>query len=180
MQVNPLELSGCVEIIHTAHTDDRGSFLKIFGYPIGDYELESFPISQVNISRNSHSGTIRGMHMQGRPKSEYKMVSCLAGKIYDVLLDLRTGSKTFGRWCSIELTPLKNSVLVPPGVAHGFQCLEDNTTVHYLHSQPFAPELAEGLRFDDPELNISWPLPVTVISQADLKLPNFFEYRGRN
>jgi dTDP-4-dehydrorhamnose 3,5-epimerase len=78
------------------------------------------------------------------------------------------------------LTPLKNSVLVPPGVAHGFQCLEDNTTVHYLHSQPFAPELAEGVRFDDSELKISWPLPVTVISQADLELPSFFTYRGRN
>jgi dTDP-4-dehydrorhamnose 3,5-epimerase len=112
------------------------------------------------------------MHLQRPPHAEAKLVSCLKGAIWDVIIDLRADSPTYRRWQGFELTAAnRHQLYVPEGFAHGFQTLCDAAEVGYLISQFYAPEAAAGLRYDDPTFAIDWPLPVSVISDRDLALP---------
>ena len=176
-QDKTVRLEGCRIIKNLKHVDDRGSFKKIL--PIEDeIELSNFPICQVNISTNILAGTIRGLHYQVEPFLEAKLISCLKGSVMDVLLDMRPTSETYGKYASFHLTPGSGSLLVPPLVAHGFQTLKDETTLLYLHSNDYSADNSQGVNPLDPDIGISWPLPISSISELDRDLPSFSEVKN--
>jgi dTDP-4-dehydrorhamnose 3,5-epimerase len=127
---------------------------------------------QSNLTLTRRRGMIRGMHFQAEPKPEIKLIRCAAGRIFDVLVDVRRDSASFGRWEGFELTEENRRTLyVPGGIAHGFQCLTDNCQVFYQMSEFYFPELARGLRWDDPQVAITWPVPNPLLSDRDRNLP---------
>ena len=129
---------------------------------------------QCNLTLTKQRGSIRGMHFQAEPKPEIKLIRCAAGKIFDVLVDVRHDSPAFGKWEGFELSAAnRRQLYVPGGFAHGFQCLTDNCEVFYQMSEFFVPELARGLRWNDPFCQIRWPLEPTVISSKDRQHPDF-------
>ncbi|MEK8021808.1 MAG: dTDP-4-dehydrorhamnose 3,5-epimerase family protein, partial [Candidatus Parabeggiatoa sp.] len=119
-------------------------------------------------------GTLRGMHYQEKPHEEAKLIRCTRGAIYDVIIDLRQQSLTFKQWVAVELTAENHKMLyVPEGMAHGFQTLCDNTEVFYQMSEFYHPECARGIRWDDPEFKVIWPINKRIISSKDLQYFNF-------
>lgn len=152
--------------------DDRGKFARLYCHEelqqIGHFK----PIVQVNYSLTRQKGTIRGMHFQYSPKAEIKMVRCLRGSVFDVIIDLRCGSPTFLQWCG-EILSEKNMKMmyIPEGFAHGFQTLENNSEFLYLVTEFYSPKHEGGISYNDPLINISWPLEVTDISERDKELP---------
>ncbi len=159
--------------------DRRGKFARIYCCQ----ELEQIghhkPIVQINHSLTRQRGAIRGMHFQYPPEAEIKMVKCVAGSVYDVIVDLRRNSPTFRKWHS-EILSAENMKMmyVPECLAHGFQVLEPNSELLYFHTQFYNPHCEGGVRFDDPIFNIQWPLEVTEISARDQNhplLPEDFE-----
>lgn len=172
-------ITGVHELRMRPFADHRGAFLNAFRA-----EEEAFQrtwgdrgIAQVNLSRSERVGTVRGLHLQRDPHSEAKLVRCLRGRVWDVAVDLRPGSTSLGRWHGVELSPeMGNALLIPEGCAHGFQVLEAGSELLYLHSGAWVPEAETGVRFDDPQLAIAWPLPPLGLSERDLALPllNFY------
>lgn len=153
-------------------TDERGFFAR--SWCAEEFRAAGLDagIEQANISFNRRAGTMRGMHYQGAPSAEAKVVRCTRGSIYDAIVDLRPDSATYRKWFGVELTADNHLALfVPAAFAHGFQTLEDETEVHYLMSAPYDPQAARGLRHDDPAIGIEWPLPVTEISVKDTTWP---------
>lgn len=133
---------------------------------------------QCNLTLTKQRGMIRGMHFQAEPKPEIKLIRCAAGAIFDVLVDVRRDSPTFGKWEGFELTAQNRWMLyVPGGFAHGFQCLADNSEVFYQMSEFYHPELARGVRFDDPAIGINWPIENPVASERDRNLPLLAEWK---
>ena len=130
---------------------------------------------QNNVSFNKHKGTLRGMHYQDKPFGEVKIVKCIRGSIYDVIIDLREDSETYMQWTSIELNEdNRNMLYIPSGFAHGFLTLTDNTEVFYQMSEYYQPSAARGVRYDDPVFKIEWPLNgKPLISEKDCTWPNF-------
>lgn len=154
--------------------DERGSFARTFCQrEFEKMDLQS-GILQCNVSTNKKKGTFRGMHYQAAPFEEAKLVSCLQGALYDIVLDLRPQSETFREWISVELNSrVKNMVYVPQGCAHGFQTLEENTDVFYQITEYYSPDHARGVRWNDPLFNITLPLDITMISEKDKNYPDF-------
>lgn len=154
--------------------DDRGFFARTFcARELAEHGIDSRVVQQ-SISANRRRGTLRGMHFQAPPHAENKFVSCIRGAIYDVVLDLRRESPAHGQWLSFTLTSENMAILfVPPGCAHGFITLEDDTRVRYDISEFYVPELARGVRFDDPAFQIAWPSTPTVVSARDLAFPPY-------
>lgn len=154
--------------------DDRGFFARTFC--IQEFAVHGLETNFVQHS-TSHSraaGTLRGMHFQRTPHAEVKVVRCRKGAIWDVIIDLRSDSPSFGHWQGFELTAENGRQLyIPRGFAHGFQTLSDAVEVDYLISTFYAPVSATGLRHDDPAFAIEWPRPVTVMSSADRTWPDF-------
>jgi dTDP-4-dehydrorhamnose 3,5-epimerase len=168
MHFTELPLKGAYLVELQPHEDSRGLFARTFcAREFRDLGLvETFV--QCNTSWNAHEGTVRGLHYQLPPPSEAKLVRCTAGVIWDVIVDLREGSPTYLQHVGIELTAMNRRALyIPQMFAHGFQSLEDGTEVFYQMSEFYTPELARGLRYDDPKLGIQWPLAVTSISDRD-------------
>ncbi len=131
---------------------------------------------QCNLTLTKKRGMIRGMHFQTDPKLEIKLIRCAAGAIYDVLVDVRRESSAFGIWEGFELTSQNRRMLyVPGGIAHGFQCVTDNCEVFYQMSEFYYPELAKGIRWDDPRVGIKWPVKGAVVSEKDKGLPGLGE-----
>ena len=129
---------------------------------------------QTNVGFNHRRGTLRGMHYQSAPYAEAKFIRCTRGAIYDVIVDLRSGSPTYGQSLGLELTPENGRMIyAPEGFAHGYQTLEDDTEMCYMTSFAYAPAAARGVRHDNPAFGIHWPLPVSLISEADQAWPNF-------
>lgn len=171
---NNAEIEGCLLIKNLINVDIRGSFKKIL--PVEDEIVpDAFSVCQVNVSANTLAGTIRGFHYQIDPYLETKLISCIRGSVIDVLLDMRPTSDTYGKHAYYILTPSSGSLLVPPLVAHGFQSLEDETTLLYLHSNNYSPKKSKGVNPLDPTLGVHWPLPVRCISDSDRNLPSFLE-----
>jgi dTDP-4-dehydrorhamnose 3,5-epimerase len=155
-------------------TDNRGYFLNLFEKDSYFKNLIDIEVSQINCSFNYKKGTLRGLHFQKELFSEAKIISCLKGKIFDVAVDLRKNSLTYGQWFGIELSENKNKILyIPKGFAHGFQTLVNNTEVMYFMSGKYSRKSESGLVWNDPLLKIKWPLKPTVISEKDKKLSKF-------
>jgi dTDP-4-dehydrorhamnose 3,5-epimerase len=152
----------------TAFEDHRGVFSRLFCEQELTSAVGNRHIVQINHSRTAARGAVRGLHYQNPPCAEMKLVRCLEGRIWDVAVDLRTGSRTFLQWHAEELTPQSGRMLIiPEGCAHGFQVLEPDSEVLYLHTAAYAPELEGGVRYDDPSLAITWPLHAVDVSARD-------------
>jgi len=159
-------------VVSSPHHDARGAFVRLFCAQELEPLLGDRQIAQINHSRTSHAGAVRGMHFQHPPHAEMKMVRCIRGRVWDVAVDLRSGSPTFLQWHAEELTQDDARMLViPEGFAHGFQVMEPNSELLYLHTHFYHPPSEGGLRYDDPGLAISWPLPAQDLSQRDLNHP---------
>lgn len=129
-------------------------------------------VVQINQTHTAHQGAVRGMHFQNPPYAETKIVSCLAGEVFDVAIDLRAGSPTFLQWHGEVLSPgTHKSILIPEGFAHGFQALGDDCTMLYFHTAAYNQAAEGGVRATDPKLNIDWPLDITDMSDRDASHP---------
>lgn len=172
MKFSQANLAGLWLVELELRADERGFLARTFcENEFAAHDLNTrWP--QCNLTLTRQRGTIRGMHFQADPKPEIKLIRCAAGAILDVLVDVRRDSPTFGQWEGFELTAQNRRMLyVPGGFAHGFQCLTDNCEVFYQMSEFYVPELARGLRFNDPQVNITWPLANPVVSERDRNLP---------
>ena len=168
MRFAATELEGAWIVDVEAHEDNRGLFARTFCACEFRERGLTDNFVQCNSSWNIRKGTIRGLHYQLSPSSEVKLVRCTAGSIWDVIVDMRPESPTYLQHLGVELTAMNRRALyIPKMFAHGFQTLEDGTEVFYQMSEFHAPNLAAGLRYEDPRLGINWPLPMTVISDKD-------------
>jgi dTDP-4-dehydrorhamnose 3,5-epimerase len=154
--------------------DDRGFFARAFcEQEFAAHQLVSRFV-QVNNSLSVHKGTLRGMHYQLPPKAETKLVRCIQGSLYDLILDLRPGSPSFGRSFGAELSAANRRMMyVPKGFAHGFITLEENTEAFYFVDEFYAPDCERGLRWNDPAFQLSWPIAPVVLSDKDAGQRNF-------
>lgn len=174
MRFTPTPLPGAYILDIEPRADERGFFARTWcRQEFQEHGLVA-DLAQCSLSLTRKKGTIRGMHFQKPPHEEAKVVRCSRGRIYDVILDLRPASATFKRWFAVDLTAADHKALyVPPGFAHGFQTLDDECEVLYQMSCPYRAASASGARWDDPAFRITWPLPVSVISQTDRSYPDF-------
>ncbi|MCF6157490.1 MAG: dTDP-4-dehydrorhamnose 3,5-epimerase [wastewater metagenome] len=171
-------LKGAYVISLEKREDSRGFFARSFcTHEFENYGLDH-RIVQINNTLNVYRGTLRGIHYQLPPKAETKIVRCIKGSLYDVILDLRPHSETFGKWCGIELTDQnRKMVYVPKGFGHAFLTLEDNTEIMYFITEFYAPHLERGIRWNDPKFNVEWPFMPAVVSDRDKNFPDFdFRY----
>ncbi|MBU3170207.1 dTDP-4-dehydrorhamnose 3,5-epimerase [Clostridium estertheticum] len=154
--------------------DERGFFAR--AWCKGEFETQGLnpDLVQCNISFNKKRGTLRGMHYQCAPYEEVKVVRCIRGGIYDVIIDLRADSKTYKEWIGVELTAEdRRMIYIPVGFAHGFQTLDDNTEVIYQMSEFYHGECARGVRWDDKSFRIAWPIEKIIMSDKDIKHGDF-------
>ena len=153
-------------------SDQRGFFARSWcAREFAEHGLASQMV-QMNVGFSPKAGTLRGLHYQRAPHEEAKLVRCSRGAVFDVIVDLRPGSQTRGRWYGVELVANQETMLyAPEGFAHGYQTLMDDSEVSYLTSAPYSAAAATGVRYDDPVLGIAWPRPVAMISEADQKWP---------
>jgi dTDP-4-dehydrorhamnose 3,5-epimerase len=154
------------------HEDARGRFMRAWcAREFAEHGVDFLPV-QANMGFSIRKGTVRGMHFQEAPALEAKLVRCTRGAIFDVVLDLRPGSASYGKWYAAELSAENGRMLyLPEGCAHGYQTLEDGTEMHYMASEYYTPNAARGVRFDDPAFGIQWPLAAAVVSEQDLAWP---------
>jgi dTDP-4-dehydrorhamnose 3,5-epimerase len=172
MRFRETPVAGARLIEPSPREDERGRFFRAWcSREFTEQGIAFLPV-QANMGFSVHKGTIRGMHMQMPPAPEAKLIRCTRGRMFDVVLDLRPNSTSFGEWHGEELSADNGCMLyVPELCAHGYQTLEDNTEMYYLTSQFYAPASATGVRFDDPAFGIEWPLPATVVSEQDRSWP---------
>jgi dTDP-4-dehydrorhamnose 3,5-epimerase len=155
------------------HQDDRGFFTRTSCEMAFARHGLNTRWPQCGLSYSARRGTLRGLHYQAEPKPETKLIRCVRGMIYDVVVDLRAKSPAFGRWEAFELASTNYQQLyVPAGFAHGFQTLEKECEVSYQFSEVYHPELARGVRWNDPALGIAWPIPDPIVSERDRALPS--------
>jgi dTDP-4-dehydrorhamnose 3,5-epimerase len=165
-------LAGAFIVEPDPMTDERGSFARIVCQR--EFEARGLPglFVQSSVSTNLCAGTLRGLHMRTAPSAEAKLVRCIAGRLADVIVDLRPESATFRRHEIVELDAATlRALLVPEGFAHGFVTLQDHTVVLYQMTEFYEPGGESGIRFDDPELAISWPRPPAMMSARDAAFP---------
>jgi dTDP-4-dehydrorhamnose 3,5-epimerase len=167
-------IAGAYLIDLEKHGDDRGFFARVFcRNEFGERDLET-QFVQINNSLSAERGTLRGLHYQLSPAEEVKVVRCVAGALWDVILDIRPQSATFGRWFGAELTAANRRMMYAPrGMAHGFVTLADHTEAFYMVSAFYAPERERGIRWNDPRFGIEWPVTPIVMSDKDRHRPDF-------
>lgn len=172
MRFTQLRIEGVWLVSPIRIEDERGSFARTFcENEFAEHGLETRFV-QHSISHSVHEATLRGMHFQDSPHAETKLVSCIRGAMYDVVVDLRPGSATRHQWLAVELTPENGHRLyIPEGCAHGFQTLAGDTIVNYLINRFHIPNEARGVRFDDAAIGIEWPMPPSVLSPKDMAWP---------
>jgi dTDP-4-dehydrorhamnose 3,5-epimerase len=162
----PTQIAGAFAVRHDVRADERGRFKRQYcERAFADAGLNTRWV-QVNHSVTLGLGSIRGMHFQRPPAAEAKLVSCPAGRAFDVAVDLRRGSDTFLKWAAVEIDEA-TSFYIPEGCAHGFQALTSEVQLIYMHSTFYAPDAEGGVRFDDPAIGIAWPLPPVNVSDRD-------------
>jgi dTDP-4-dehydrorhamnose 3,5-epimerase len=174
MIFTPTPLTGAYLIDLEKRGDDRGFFARAFcEREFAAHQLVTRFV-QVNNSQSVSRGTLRGMHYQLAPKAETKLVRCIRGALYDLILDLRQGSPTFGSSFGAELTAENRRMMyVPKGFAHGFITLTDDTEAFYFVNEIYAPECERGIRWNDPRFSLSWPIPPSVLSEKDASHRDF-------
>lgn len=172
MQFQECDVSDAWLIEPTPHLDERGRFMRAWcSQEIADHFIDFHPV-QGNMAYSIKQGTLRGLHYQIAPSPEAKLVRCTRGSVFDLVADLRPDSPTYLKWFGTELSAENGRMLfIPEGCAHGCLSLEDNTEIFYLTSAFYAPDYARGARFDDPALNIHWPVNVAVVSEQDRNWP---------
>lgn len=178
MRFTPAKLDGVWLIEPEPRTDERGFFART----CCEQEFAAHGLNtrwpQGNLTHTVRRGMIRGLHWQAEPKPEVKLVRCSAGAIWDVVVDVRRDSTTFGHWESFELSAENGHQLyIPAGFAHGFQCLADHSEVTYMMGEFYVAELARGIRWDDPKVGITWPLSDPFLSERDRQLPRLTDIR---
>ncbi len=181
MKFKPTPIAGVFVVETDILGDARGSFMRLYcaeeqAAQTGFHK----PVAQANRSVTAQKGSLRGLHYQRAPALESKMVRCTRGRVFDVAVDLRGGSETFLQHVSVELDSAQGlALLIPEGCAHGFQTLEDDCEMIYLHTAPYDKEHEGGVRFDDPRLGIRWPLVAGTMSQRDQSFPRLDDsFRG--
>lgn len=168
------ELAGAWIIEPEPVNDERGFFARTFcAREFKERGLEA-PLAQCGISFNPRRGTLRGIHYQCEPFAEAKLIRCTTGRIYDVILDLRQASATFGRWIAVELSAANRRIAyLPQGMGHGFQTLDDACEVMYQISEYYTPAHGRGVRWNDPAFAIDWPLAAPIMSSRDCAYTDF-------
>ena len=172
MHFEPLPISGAFLIRPDPARDERGLFARVWcEEEFLRHGISERPV-QANTGFSPRRGTLRGLHFQAAPDLEAKLVRCTRGAVYDVVVDVRPGSPTSGRWHGEELSADNRcSIHVPPLCAHGYLTLSEDAEVLYFASAPYAPASARGVRYDDPTIGITWPEPVAVVSSRDRSWP---------
>ena len=174
MRFEATEIEGAVVIEADRQGDERGSFARTFCED--EFAAHGMPVHfpQCNLSANARAGTLRGMHLNTIGNAEAKLVRCVRGAVHDVIVDVRPGSPTHGRWVGVDLSADNaRSLFVPEGLAHGFITLTDDADIYYHMGRSFRPGVAIGFRWDDPAFAIRWPRVPTVISERDAGYPDF-------
>lgn len=172
MRITHTAMAGVSVVDTQTFKDHRGAFARLFCDQALVDIIGTRHIVQINHSRTTAVGAVRGMHFQRAPYAEMKLVRCVKGRVWDVAVDLRAGSATFLHWHAEELSAENARMLViPEGCAHGFQALESDSELLYLHTAPYTPEVEGGLAYDDPRLVITWPLLVADLSARDQQHP---------
>lgn len=188
MQFRTFDISGPIEILPTKIEDERGYFSEVFRLEPFVERAGEVEFVQDNQSLNVRTGTIRGIHFQALPAGQGKLVRCLSGSVFDVAVDLRWDSPTYGRWVSVILTPQSNNQLwVPVGFGHAFCTLEPSSIVHYRVTSYYSPQHDGGVAWDDPDIAIDWPdvADPDTLSAKDrvqpslVDLPKHFSVEGR-
>jgi dTDP-4-dehydrorhamnose 3,5-epimerase len=174
------EISGVLTVDTIPVKDDRGVFSRLYCNQEMSQIIGLRKIVQINYSCTHAVGAVRGLHFQKPPYAEMKLVRCLKGKVWDVAVDLRLGSPTFLQWHAVELSRENFRMLViPEGCAHGFQVLEQDSELLYLHTSSYNPGAESAIRYNDPKINILWPLEVTDLSKRDRAHPDIgHEFKG--
>lgn len=174
MRFAETSIPGAYVLTQERHADERGFFARVWCHEELDAHGLDAGLRQVSVSHNKKRGTLRGLHVQGAPGLENKLVACTRGRLFDVILDLRPASPTHLRWFGAELSQ-ENGVMmyIPEGVAHGYVTLADDTDVLYHISADHRPDLARGVRWNDPAFGIAWPVQPSVISDRDSSYPSF-------
>ncbi|GMR05492.1 MAG: dTDP-4-dehydrorhamnose 3,5-epimerase [Gammaproteobacteria bacterium] len=172
MKVQPLKINDMCLLEEEVFQDNRGSFEVFWESEWVTDLLPDFSITSAHHSYNRKSGTIRGLHYQASPDQQTKIVSCVAGKVWDVVVDMRKNSTTYLKWSTVELEAgTGRSLMIPGGCAHGFVTLMDCTTIAYLIDGEYEPSSARTVRWDDPLLNIPWPVSDPILSERDRNSP---------
>lgn len=168
MKIESTPIEGLLVLHRSVHRDERGLFTRVFAADEVAKAGRPTNAVHINTSTSFKSGTLRGIHFQYPPYAEAKIVSCIAGAIWDIGVDLRPDSPTRFKWFGITLTPENSlSLIVPEGFGHAFITLKPNTTAVYVVSTAYAPDFESGIRYDDPLLNINWPIRPKVLSKKD-------------
>jgi dTDP-4-dehydrorhamnose 3,5-epimerase len=174
MKIIPLAIPEVRLVTAEPVADERGHFARLWCRASFAAAGLAIDIEQASLSFNHRAGTLRGMHFTWAPSREGKLVRCARGRVHDVVLDLRPDSSVFGQHLAVVLDADQGHALyIPPGVAHGYQTLVDATELHYMMSESYQPDLADGVRHDDPAFGIAWPLPVSCIAARDRDYPAF-------
>lgn len=176
MQFHQTPLQGCYVIEPELIRDHRGFFARVWCRQELEQHGLAAEMMQSNIGFSVRKGTLRGLHFQTGSHAEVKIVRCTRGAMYDVVVDLRRESATYKRWFGVELTAENEKMIyVPEGFAQGYLTLTDNTEMNYHTSKLFNREAATGVRFDDPQFGITWPIEIAVMSQQDRQWPDYTE-----
>jgi dTDP-4-dehydrorhamnose 3,5-epimerase len=174
MQVAETSIAGVYLVVPAALVDERGHFARQWDDELFRRHGLTTRFPQCNSSFSAAAGTLRGLHYQAPPHGEAKYLRCIRGRLFDVVVDVRAGSPSFGRWMGTELSAASGQwIYVPEGVAHGFLTLEDNTEVLYPVSTPYEPSSERGIRWNDPAFGIQWPIEPTRMSDKDARWPDF-------
>ena len=170
---HPTSIAGAFLIELEPRTDERGSFARAFcKREFADAGI-AFDIVQCNLAHTHHAGVVRGLHYQEKPAEEMKLVRCVAGAVFDALVDMRADSPTYRKTFWTPLNPqTRQALFIPAGVAHGYQALMDHTEFLYMTDQYYTPGLEKGVRFNDPAAAIPWPMPARDVAARDLNWPS--------
>jgi dTDP-4-dehydrorhamnose 3,5-epimerase len=176
MNLIQTRIPGAFIIESTTFRDNRGSFSRLFCSRELQEIIGPRKILQINHSQTCSIGAVRGLHYQNPPYAEMKIVRCLKGRVFDVAVDLRRDSPTFLKWTAVELSSENlRAFIIPEGCAHGFQVLDEDSQLLYLHTAYYNSQCESALRFDEPRISVSWPLIPTDISERDLNHPSLKE-----
>jgi|TARA_B100001142_G_C14198743_1_gene602903 dTDP-4-dehydrorhamnose 3,5-epimerase len=176
MNFIPQKVNDHLLIIPDLHDDERGVFRRSFCKEVFKKNGINFNVEQGNISENYNKHTLRGFHYQSTPSNESKILTCISGSLFNIVLDLRENSSTYKKWSSVEINSQeRQSLYVPSGCANAFLTLKDNTIVHYYMNDFYNPSSYKGIRYNDPAFSFEWPHEPKIISEKDLNFSDFID-----